>query len=103
MPKSKSAKSKQKSRGQLKSNRSGSKTNRARSKSAPPKLKTQKTAAKRVRRTGTGKLRIRHAYKSHLLTRKSSARLRRLRRPGFVSSGDRKQLERLVPPTASGG
>jgi ribosomal protein L35 len=37
------------------------------------------------------------------LTRKPSARLRRLRRPGFASSGDRKQLERLVPPTGSGG
>ena len=96
MPRSKSAKSKRKGRGQLKNSR-------AQSKSGPAKLKTQKTAAKRVRRTGTGKLRVRHAYKSHLLTRKSSARLRRLRRPGFVSGGDRKQLERLVPPTGSGG
>jgi len=66
------------------------------------KLKTQKTAAKRVRRTGTGRLRIRHAYKSHLLTRKGSRRLRRLRAPGRVSASDRKQLARLVPPTSRG-
>jgi large subunit ribosomal protein L35 len=62
------------------------------------KMKTQKTAAKRVRRTATGQLRIRHAFKSHLLTRKSAARKRRLRRPGLVSAADRKQFERLVPP-----
>jgi large subunit ribosomal protein L35 len=62
-------------------------------------LRTQKTAAKRVKRTATGKLRIRHAYKGHLNTRKSSARLRRLRAPGIVSPRDRKQFERLVPPT----
>ncbi|MCJ7750364.1 MAG: 50S ribosomal protein L35 [Armatimonadetes bacterium] len=63
------------------------------------KCKTQKTAAKRVSRTGTGKLRIRHAFKGHLLTRKSSTRLRRLRKPGIVSAADRRAFERLVPPT----
>ncbi|UCC67356.1 MAG: 50S ribosomal protein L35 [Armatimonadota bacterium] len=89
MARSKSGKSARKSRG--------------RSRSVRAKLKTQKTAAKRVKRTGTGKLRIRHAFKSHLLTRKSAARLRRLRRPGIASASDRKQLERLVPPTGSAG
>jgi large subunit ribosomal protein L35 len=64
------------------------------------KMKTRKTAAKRVRRTGTGKLRIRHAFKSHLLSRKSARRRRRLRLPGEASSRDRKQLARLVPPTS---
>ncbi|MDH4179089.1 MAG: 50S ribosomal protein L35 [Armatimonadota bacterium] len=63
------------------------------------KLKTQKTAAKRVSRTGTGKLRIRHAFKGHLLTRKSSTRQRRLRKPGIVSGADRRAFDRLVPPT----
>jgi large subunit ribosomal protein L35 len=66
-----------------------------------PKMKTQKTAAKRVKRTATGELRIRHAYKSHLLTRKSAQRERRLRKPGFVSAADKKQFDRLVPPAAS--
>ncbi|MGD0112344.1 MAG: 50S ribosomal protein L35 [Armatimonadota bacterium] len=64
-------------------------------------MKTQKTAAKRVKRTATGELRIRHAYKSHLLTRKSAQRERRLRKPGFVSAADKKQFDRLVPPAAS--
>jgi large subunit ribosomal protein L35 len=64
-------------------------------------MKTQKTAAKRVRRTATGKLRIRHAFKSHLLTRKGAERKRRLRKPGFVSASDKKQFDRLVPPAYS--
>jgi large subunit ribosomal protein L35 len=64
-------------------------------------MKTQKTAAKRVKRTATGKLRIRHAFKSHLLTRKSAERERRLRKPGFVSAADKKQFDRLVPPAYS--
>jgi large subunit ribosomal protein L35 len=71
-----------------------------RTRSSRVKLKTQKTAAKRVKRTGTGKLRVRHAYKGHLLTRKPSRRLRRLRKPGFVSSADRQNFERLVPPSS---
>jgi large subunit ribosomal protein L35 len=43
---------------------------------------------------------VRHANKSHLLTRKSARRKRRLRKPGLVSAADRKQFDRLVPPTA---
>lgn len=62
------------------------------------KQKTQKTAAKRVRYTGTGKIRLRHANKGHLGTRKSERRKRRLRAPGLASPADVKQLRRLVPP-----
>ena len=79
---------------------SKSKSSRRKSSSRGPKLKTQKTAAKRVKRTGTNKLRIRHANKGHLLTRKTARRLRRLRKPGLVSPSDRKQFDRLVPPSA---
>jgi len=60
-------------------------------------MRTQKTAAKRVKRTGTGKLRTRHVNKSHLLTRKTTKRKRRLRKPALVSAADRKQFQRLVP------
>lgn len=81
--------------------RSRSKSSKSRSRNQSPKLKTQKTAAKRVKRTATGKLRIRHAYKSHLLTRKPASRLRRLRKPGLVSPADRKRFDRLVPPGGS--
>jgi len=44
---------------------------------------------------------MRHALKSHLLTRKPAKRKRRLRRPGLVSVADRRQFNRLVPPSAS--
>ncbi len=66
--------------------------------STGPKQKTQRTAAKRVKRTGTGKLRIEHAYHGHLGTRKPARRQRRLGAPGFVSKADTKQFDRLVPP-----
>ncbi len=63
-----------------------------------PKQKTQRTAANRVKRTGTGKLRIEHAYHGHLGTRKPARRQRRLTAPGFVSKADSKQFRWLVPP-----
>ena len=73
----------------------------SKSKSRGPKMRTQKTAAKRAKRTGTGLLRIRHACKSHLLARKSAERKRRLRKPGIVDAADRRQFNRLVPPAYS--
>ncbi len=63
------------------------------------KQKTQKTAAKRVKRTGTGKLRVHHAYRGHLGTRKSERHKRRLAQPAFVSKADKRQISRLVPPS----
>jgi large subunit ribosomal protein L35 len=74
-----------------------SKSKQSRSHSRCVKVKTQKTAAKRVKRTGTGKFRIRHAFKGHLLTRKSESRKRRLRQPGIASAADRRAFQRLVP------
>ncbi len=65
-----------------------------------PKHKTQKTAAKRVKRTGTGKIRLEHANVGHLGTRKSERRKRQLAHAGVVSPADVKQLNRLVPPSA---
>jgi large subunit ribosomal protein L35 len=44
-----------------------------------PKMKTNRAAAKRLKRTGTGKLRRRRANKSHILTKKTTKRKRRLR------------------------
>ena len=46
-----------------------------------PKMKTHRGAAKRFRRTGTGKLRRRRANKNHILEKKSPKRKRRLRAP----------------------
>lgn len=62
-----------------------------------PKMKTNRGAAKRVRRTGKGKLRRMRAYKSHILTKKSRKRKRRLRSATLVSSADERRLRRLLP------
>lgn len=64
-----------------------------------PKQKTQKTAAKRVKRTGAGRIVLRHANVGHLGTRKDEKRKRRLAHASVVSPADVKQLTRLVPPS----
>ena len=64
-----------------------------------PKMKTNRGAAKRVRRTGRGKLRRMRAYKSHILTKKARKRKRRLRSATLVSSADERRLRRLLPNT----
>ena len=46
-----------------------------------PKMKTDRGAAKRIKVTGTGRLRRRRAFRSHLLEKKTSVRTRRLARP----------------------
>ena len=61
-----------------------------------PKQKTHRGAAKRFRVTGTGKIRRRKAYRSHLLEKKSSRRTRRLGRGGEVAGTDKRQIERLL-------
>ena len=62
-----------------------------------PKMKTHKGAKKRFSITGTGKVRRLKAFKSHILTKKSSKRKRNLRRPTIVSTnGEAKNLKRLL-------
>ncbi len=61
-----------------------------------PKMKTNRGAAKRLKRTGTGKLRRRRANKSHMLTKKSPKRKRRLRQGTEVAKGDTKRMTRLL-------
>jgi len=61
-----------------------------------PKMKTNRAAMKRFKKTGTGKIRRRRAYKSHLLTGKSPKRKRSLRKDTDVSKADRKKIERLL-------
>ena len=51
-----------------------------------PKMKTHKGAAKRFKKTGTGKLKRAKAFTSHILTKKSSKRKRNLRKTGYVST-----------------
>lgn len=62
-----------------------------------PKMKTNRGAAKRLKRTASGKLKRRKAYKSHILTKKSQKRKRHLRKPGLVNKADEKRMNRLLP------
>ena len=61
-----------------------------------PKMKTDLGAAKRFKITGTGRIRRRKAFRSHLLEKKSSVRTRRLGREAEVTGGDAKQVKRLL-------
>ncbi len=61
-----------------------------------PKMKTDRGAAKRFKVTGTGRIRRRRAFRSHLLEKKSSVRTRRLARPADVTGSDAKQVKRLL-------
>jgi len=61
-----------------------------------PKMKTSKTAAKRFRTTGTGKLRRQQAMRQHLFEKKPSTRTRRLDGTVDVHPGDAKKIKRLL-------
>ena len=62
-----------------------------------PKMKTHKGAKKRFSVTAKGKVRRLKAYKSHILTKKTSKRKRQLRRPTTVqTNGEAKNLKRLL-------
>ena len=62
---------------------------------AMPKKKTKRMARRRFKFTGTGKLKRRHAYKGHILTKKTKKRKRKLRQSAMVSHGDRR-IRRLL-------
>ncbi len=62
-----------------------------------PKMKTQRGAAKRFKKTATGKIKRYKAYKTHILTKMSPKRRRQLRKTGLVSKVDRKRVERMLP------
>ena len=61
-----------------------------------PKMKTDKGAAKRIKVTGSGKLRRRQAFLNHILEKKSANRKRRLGRETNVAPADAKQIKRLL-------
>ena len=61
------------------------------------KMKTHRGAAKRFRRTASGKIKRNHAYASHILTKKTRQRKRRLRKSGIVSKSDMGRMDVLIP------
>lgn len=63
-----------------------------------PKMKTNKSTAKRFKRTGTGKVAHARAYRRHILTKKSPDQKRRLRRDtGVVKGADARRVQRMAP------
>lgn len=62
-----------------------------------PKMKTHRGAAKRVKRTGTGKLKRAKAYTGHNFWAKTTKQKRKLRKAGLISKGDMKRIRTLIP------
>ena len=62
-----------------------------------PKMKTHRGAAKRLSRTGSGRLKRNKANKSHILTKKTTKRKRRLRKSGLVAKSDEARMKRMMP------
>lgn len=61
-----------------------------------PKMKTHRGAAKRFKVTGSGKLRRKKAYNSHLFTTKNAKRLRHLDKPADVAPTDDANIRKLL-------
>ena len=62
-----------------------------------PKMKTHRGAAKRFKKTGTGKIVRMQQGMRHILTKKSKKRKRQLRKDALVSSAEEKRLHQLLP------
>jgi large subunit ribosomal protein L35 len=62
-----------------------------------PKLKTHKGAAKRFKKTATGKVKRGHSGLRHMLTSKAHKRKRKLRSSTLVSDGDVRKVKRMIP------
>ena len=61
-----------------------------------PKMKTNPGAKKRFSLTGTGKIKRKHAFKSHILTKKTTKRKRNLTYFGQVEKADEKNIKLLL-------
>ena len=62
-----------------------------------PKMKTRRAAAKRFKRTGTGKWKRSQMGMRHMLTKKSSHRKRRLQEGALVHPSDQAHVDRMLP------
>ena len=62
-----------------------------------PKMKTKRGAAKRVKRTASGKLKRAGGWKQHKLEGKTPKRRRRLRKSKLIAEADQPNMQRLVP------
>ena len=62
-----------------------------------PKIRTNRSAHKRFRITGSGKIRRYKAYASHILTKKSQKRKRNLRQGAIIEDADQSKVRKLIP------
>jgi large subunit ribosomal protein L35 len=62
-----------------------------------PKIKTNRGAAKRFRKTGSGKIARRKAFASHIMTKKTTKRKRNLRKSVLIDSTNQKGVSRMLP------
>ena len=62
-----------------------------------PKIKTCRAAAKRFKRTGTGKYKFRKSHASHILTKKTTKRKRSLRQDQMIDQDNMAAVRRLLP------
>ena len=62
-----------------------------------PKIKTNRASAKRFKKTATGKLKRNKAYKSHILTKKSTKRKRNLRQATITDATNVKNMKKVLP------
>jgi large subunit ribosomal protein L35 len=67
-----------------------------------PKMKTHSGAKKRFRKTGSGKLRGRHAFSTHILEKKPPSRKRRFAQPVEISRPDRRRVRALLGRRGAG-
>lgn len=61
-----------------------------------PKMKSNRAAKKRFKVTASGKIKREKAYRSHILTKKSTKRKRNLRSATFVSKEEEKRVKRMI-------
>jgi large subunit ribosomal protein L35 len=61
-----------------------------------PKMKTKASAKKRFKLTGTGKIKRKHAFKSHILTKKTTKQKRNLTPSGLVDDADVKSIKKQL-------
>ncbi len=62
-----------------------------------PKMKTRKSAAKRLRVSSNGKVKYKKMGLRHILTKKSTKRKRNLRKPGVLHPTEEKRVKKLLP------
>ncbi len=61
-----------------------------------PKIKTKSSAKKRFKLTGTGKVKRKHAFKNHILTKKETKQKRNLAKMAVVNKSDEKNIKEML-------